>query len=108
MNCRWRRILFRSWSIILLVFSFSITINAQKKWDGGGGDSLWENPLNWSDNATPISSDDILLDNSIVVGNYEVIISGSEALPIADPFLFLRRSQSYQADHSCPTCSPLH
>jgi hypothetical protein len=31
-------------------------------WDGGGGDSLWSNPLNWSGDAVPTASDNVLID----------------------------------------------
>ena len=31
---------------------------AQILWDGGGGDRLWSNPLNWSSNQLPSADDD--------------------------------------------------
>ncbi len=46
--------------------------NAQKKWDGGGGDGQWSTALNWSDNVVPIVTDDVLLDNSLLTGSYTV------------------------------------
>ena len=52
------------------VFVFLLTIclgssQAQKKWDGEGGDSLWHNPINWHPNGVPESADDVLIDNSL-------------------------------------------
>lgn len=34
---------------------------AAVSWDGGGGDTLWSNPLNWSGNALPGVSDDVTI-----------------------------------------------
>lgn len=50
----------------------SITIQAQKKWDGGGGDSQWSNAANWSDNTVPVATDDVLLDNTLAPASYTV------------------------------------
>ena len=52
------------------VFVFLLTTclgssQAQKKWDGEGGDSLWHNPINWHPNGVPESADDVLIDNSL-------------------------------------------
>lgn len=35
---------------------------AAVSWDGGGGDTLWSNPLNWSGDAVPVASDDVTID----------------------------------------------
>ena len=35
---------------------------AAVSWDGGGGDSLWTNPLNWSDDNIPGLDDDVTID----------------------------------------------
>jgi hypothetical protein len=61
-------------NIAFLCVALLITLiaAAQKKWDGGGGDGLWATATNWSDDILPISTDDILLDNSILPGNYSV------------------------------------
>ena len=45
---------------------------AQKKWDGEGGDDQWSNALNWLPDGVPISSDDVILDNSIISSSYTV------------------------------------
>lgn len=50
---------------------------AQVKWDGEAGDGLWSSPLNWSSNLVPQSSDDVLLDNSLVTATYNVALTGS-------------------------------
>src|ERR1041385_6867108 len=36
-------------------------------WDAGGGDGNWSNPLNWSGDSLPTSSDDVVIDNSTSV-----------------------------------------
>jgi hypothetical protein len=46
----------------------------QKKWDGGAGNNLWSNANNWTGNSLPTSSDNIVLDNSLVSGNYTVAL----------------------------------
>ena len=40
---------------------------ATVSWDGGGGNLLWSNPLNWSSDQLPGSSDDVTLDASGLV-----------------------------------------
>jgi hypothetical protein len=52
------------------IFVFLCTIclgssQAQKRWDGEGGDSLWHNPINWHPNGVPEFADDVLIDNSL-------------------------------------------
>lgn len=54
-----------------LLFISSVTAQ-QKKWDGGGGDSLFTTAANWTDDIVPLSTDSILLDNSIVASSYLV------------------------------------
>jgi hypothetical protein len=60
-----------SFFILLLV---SITSFAQKKWDGEAGNNLWSSALNWTGNAVPSATDNVVLDNSIVPGNYNVVL----------------------------------
>ncbi len=50
---------------------------AQKKWDGGGGNNQWSNALNWAGNSLPLTTDDIVLDNSVVTSNYFVQLPGT-------------------------------
>lgn len=45
---------------------------ASISWDGGGGDGLWNNALNWSGNAVPVAADDVTISNAPAV-----IASGS-------------------------------
>jgi hypothetical protein len=54
----------------------SFILNAQVTWDGGGGDGLWDNPANWATNTVPLWSENVVLDNSLVAGNYTVYLSG--------------------------------
>jgi hypothetical protein len=35
-------------------------------WDGGGGDFIWGNPLNWDSDILPGAEDDVVIDNSFV------------------------------------------
>ncbi|WP_309387455.1 PEP-CTERM sorting domain-containing protein [Cerasicoccus frondis] len=35
-------------------------------WDGGGGDGLWSNPLNWDGDVLPTSDDNVVIDNATV------------------------------------------
>ncbi|PWJ42106.1 hypothetical protein BC781_103356 [Sediminitomix flava] len=44
------------------------------KWDGDAGDGLWNTATNWSGDAIPTSTDNVVLDNSLVAGNYNVSI----------------------------------
>ena len=47
---------------------------SQKRWDGGAGDNLWSSRLNWETDSLPVLSDSVLLDNSLISGNYSVIL----------------------------------
>lgn len=47
---------------------------SQKKWDGEGGSNAWSNPQNWAGNTLPVATDDVLLDNSLVLGSYTVVL----------------------------------
>ena len=46
----------------------------QVKWDGDAHDSLFSNPLNWENNNLPEPEDQVIFDNSILTGNYTVIM----------------------------------
>jgi hypothetical protein len=54
--------------------SVGAAYSQQKKWDGGGGDSLFTTATNWVDDIAPLSSDSIVLDNSIVSSAYVVLL----------------------------------
>jgi hypothetical protein len=57
---------------ILLFVSFSSI--AQKRWDGEAGTNQWSSPLNWTGNAVPTATDNVVLDNSFVQENYTVTL----------------------------------
>src|SRR5215217_2236876 len=57
---------------ILLFVSFSSI--AQKRWDGEGGTNQWSSALNWTGNAVPTATDNVVLDNSFVTGNYSIVL----------------------------------
>ena len=67
----------RGYFIVFFFVFFGEDISAQKKWDGEAGDGFWENPLNWVGNEVPTSLDDVVLDNSIFINSYTIIINGS-------------------------------
>lgn len=50
---------------VFLLIALLGSSQAQKRWDGEGGDSLWHNPINWHPNGVPEAADDVLIDNSI-------------------------------------------
>lgn len=57
--------------------------SADVKWDNGSSDGQWTTAANWDGNEVPSSGDDVVLDNSIVAGNYTVTLSGSNAQEIS-------------------------
>jgi hypothetical protein len=63
-----------SYFIVFLLFFSALPSSAQKKWDGEGGNEQWSDPLNWTNNSLPSTTDDVILDNSVVSGNYRVIL----------------------------------
>lgn len=60
------------WTVIVLVFYAPVV--AQIKWDGGGGDGLWTTAANWSGNIVPMASDNVVLNNVFITGNYTVAL----------------------------------
>ena len=65
--------------IIQLACLFLLISNmglSQHRWDGEGNDSLWTNPVNWVTNTLPGVEEEVLLDNSVVEGNYVVKLPG--------------------------------
>ena len=65
-----RRFLF----FVFFITCFYTANSAIKIWDGGGDAISWNDPLNWNLDALPLSTDDVILDNSIVVASYSVIL----------------------------------
>jgi hypothetical protein len=61
--------------LYFFIFLFiSVASFAQKKWDGEAGNNQWSNALNWTGNAVPSTTDNVILDNSFVTGNYSVAL----------------------------------
>lgn len=48
-----------------------------KTWTGVAGDGLWTTASNWNNETLPIPTDDVILDNTTVSGNYTVTIDGA-------------------------------
>lgn len=65
-----------------LVLFAILTANGwgQKTWRGTSGDGLWTTASNWSGNAVPTDSDDVVLDNTNVPGSYTVTIPVDSSL----------------------------
>jgi Secretion system C-terminal sorting domain len=59
------------------VLFISISITSQVRWNGNAGDGQWTTPANWVGNQLPSTTDDVLLDNSVVAGNYMVSLPGA-------------------------------
>lgn len=64
------------------IFTFG-SGGATVKWDGGQGNGEWTSPANWDFNVVPGSTDDVILDNSLVAASYTVTLSGSSAQTIS-------------------------
>ncbi|MCB0518215.1 MAG: T9SS type A sorting domain-containing protein [Lewinellaceae bacterium] len=48
---------------LCVIFCLAINnLQSQVTWDGGGGNNLWSNGLNWDTNTAPTSSDDVVID----------------------------------------------
>jgi len=60
-------------SFFILLF-VSLSSVGQKKWDGEAGNNLWSSALNWTGNTVPVATDNVVLDNSFVSGNYNVAL----------------------------------
>jgi hypothetical protein len=67
------------WPPIVFLLLVPLSITAQVRWDGEGGDGQWTTALNWVGNQLPAATDDVLLDNSLVAGNYIVYLPGAVA-----------------------------
>lgn len=63
--------------LFILFFLSQNSITAQKKWDGGGGDNLWNNPLNWHPNGIPNYNDTIVIDNYWIDSSYHIQLPDS-------------------------------
>lgn len=64
--------------IITFVFLYNISVSGvNSKWDGGGEDLSWCNPLNWQANQQPSNSDNAYLDS---INGHTVIDPGCSAV----------------------------
>jgi len=86
--------------IAQLVFQNSIF--GQKKWDGGGGDSLWNNPNNWQPNGIPDGTDTVVLDNQWILSNYHVLLPDSMVTSYAHSIL-IQPTNTYQINLIIPS-----
>lgn len=64
--------------IIHILFLLFVVVNESpaqlKLWDGGAGTSNWTDANNWNTNSVPIPGDSVVLDNSLLSGDYTVIL----------------------------------
>lgn len=72
------------WILMLWVMLFFYaSAVGQKKWDGEGLDSLWNNERNWFPDGVPSSTDDVIIDNDLITGRYKITLpSGLMAVNI--------------------------
>jgi hypothetical protein len=63
------------WVLVLLLV-ISISVKAQKKWDGGGNSDAWGDPLNWVPDGIPRAQDQVILDHQWVQQDYKVLLPG--------------------------------
>ncbi|MGL6268018.1 MAG: hypothetical protein ACRC2O_08825, partial [Chitinophagaceae bacterium] len=64
--------------VCLVIGAFS-----QKKWDGTGGDNNWGTAANWYPDGVPLPGDFVILDNSLDVSSYTVLLpSGAVSVSI--------------------------
>lgn len=76
------------WTGMFLTGLF-LTGNAQKQWDGGGGDNQWNSPANWFPDGVPQPTDGVILDNAFVNSSYTVLLpEGTAAVTLAFLHLF--------------------
>lgn len=68
--------------LMIFVLLLSLSLASQVRWDGEGGDGQWNNAANWTGNMLPSVTDDVLLDNNFVSGNYTVTLPIASAVSI--------------------------
>ena len=61
-----------TWAGLLLLETAAGQAAAQRRWDGQGGDSLWQNARNWQPDGVPLPDDTVLLDHSLTARDYLV------------------------------------
>lgn len=68
------------WLTISLILAPVLLMADTKFWTGFGGNTDWANPLNWSGLNLPLSSDDVILDNSEMPLSYLVTLPDSTVI----------------------------
>jgi len=64
--------------LLMAVFLGLPSINALAatiRWDGGASTTNWNDANNWDGNAVPTSTDDVILDNTLVVAAYTINVN---------------------------------
>jgi hypothetical protein len=57
----------------VMVMSITSIVNALDiKWDGGGGNTLWSNPLNWVGDVVPPAGYRVLIDSAAATVDYDI------------------------------------
>jgi hypothetical protein len=79
--------------LFTLLSFYILSAKAQIKWDGSAGDNQWNTASNWVGDIIPVAGDNVLLDNSVVGGNYTVFLPGG-ALAISLNSLIITPSGS--------------
>lgn len=69
----------RTWLYLFGMLWTIQPVSAQRRWDGQGSDSSWQNPRNWQPDGLPIPSDTVLLDHTYVQGDYRVYLPSGTA-----------------------------
>jgi hypothetical protein len=87
---------------LIVQLAFHNSIYGQKKWDGGGGDSLWINPNNWQPNGVPESTDTVVLDNQWVLSSYRVLLPDS-TVAVSAYSIRIQPAQNHQINLIIPT-----
>src|SRR5450631_3157957 len=63
---------------VLFVFLFPSGLLAKTMtWTGSGGDAYCANPMNWSGAVLPGTTDDVILDNSVIPLTFQVVLPDS-------------------------------
>jgi len=50
------------------------------RWDGGAGTKFWFDAANWSTDVVPAANADVVLDHSVVIGSYQVLLQSSSTI----------------------------
>jgi hypothetical protein len=73
--CHLQKVWKMGWNLWVCTFLLICqTTNAQRTWDGGAGDGSWTSGANWYPDGVPGTGEDILLDNKLVAGDYDVTL----------------------------------